>query len=48
LVRATKDGTAVIHTLRCEEVETRFPGLLSAVLAAEQASRPPPSLDAAN
>lgn len=35
LVRATKDGAAVIHTLRCDELETRFPGVLSAILKAE-------------
>lgn len=35
LVRAAKEGTAVIHTLRCDEVEARFPGVLGAVLAAE-------------
>lgn len=45
LVRAVKDGTAVIHTLRCEEVEARFPGVLSSVLAAAQATRPPSSQD---
>ena len=35
LVRATKMGAAVIHTLRCDEVEARFPGVLSAVLSVE-------------
>lgn len=35
VVRAAKEGTAVIHRLRCDEVEARFPGVLSAVLAAE-------------
>jgi DNA-binding transcriptional ArsR family regulator len=34
LVRATKAGAAVIHTLRCEEIEARFPGVLNAILAA--------------
>jgi DNA-binding transcriptional ArsR family regulator len=34
LVRAVKDGAAVIHTLRCTEIEARFPGVLSAILAA--------------
>ena len=35
LVRAVKEGPAVIHTLRCDEIEARFPGVLSAVMAAE-------------
>jgi DNA-binding transcriptional ArsR family regulator len=32
LVRATKKGVEVIHTLRCDEVEVRFPGVLSSIL----------------
>jgi DNA-binding transcriptional ArsR family regulator len=39
LVRAAKQGTAVVHTLRCTEIEARFPGVLSAVLAAEETVR---------
>lgn len=35
LVRATRKGVEVIHTLRCDEVNARFPGVLTAVLAAE-------------
>lgn len=35
LVRANRQGVEIIHTIRCEEVEQRFPGVLSAVLAAE-------------
>jgi DNA-binding transcriptional ArsR family regulator len=34
LVEARKDGTKVIHRLRRAEVDTRFPGLLDAVLQA--------------
>lgn len=35
LVRATKEGASVIHTLRCTEMDARFPGVLRAVLAVE-------------
>lgn len=35
LVRATKVGPAVIHALRRDELDARFPGVLSAILAAE-------------
>jgi DNA-binding transcriptional ArsR family regulator len=35
LVRAEKEGTAVIHRLRFDEVDARFPGVLTAVLAAD-------------
>lgn len=35
LVRAKKTGVAVFHTLRRQEIETRFPGVLSAILAAD-------------
>jgi DNA-binding transcriptional ArsR family regulator len=37
LVRAARKGVEVIHTLRCVEVEARFPGVLSAILAQEDA-----------
>ncbi|MGC4936412.1 ArsR/SmtB family transcription factor [Kribbella sp. DT2] len=37
LTRTRKEGTRCWVTLRHEEVETRFPGLLSAVLAAAEA-----------
>lgn len=36
LVRAEKQGVEVIHRIRCEEVELRFPGVLSAVLASDE------------
>ena len=35
LVEGRKEGTKVIHRLRREEVDLRFPGLLDAVLLAE-------------
>jgi DNA-binding transcriptional ArsR family regulator len=38
LVEARKDGTRVIHRLRRDEVDKRFPGLLDAVLNAQAAS----------
>jgi DNA-binding transcriptional ArsR family regulator len=38
LVRAEKHGVEVRHTTRCEEVEVRFPGLMAAVLVAEDAN----------
>lgn len=41
LVRARKAGVQVLHTLRGDEVERRFPGLLDAVLAAEDDARAP-------
>lgn len=37
LVRATRRGVEVIHTLRCDEVEARFPGVLASILAADGA-----------
>jgi DNA-binding transcriptional ArsR family regulator len=35
IVRAERKGVEVRHTLRCEELEGRFPGVLQAILAAE-------------
>jgi DNA-binding transcriptional ArsR family regulator len=34
VVRATRKGTSVLHTLRCEEIEAKFPGLMQAILQA--------------
>jgi DNA-binding transcriptional ArsR family regulator len=34
LIHGRKDGTKVIHRLRRDEVDARFPGLLDAVLGA--------------
>lgn len=36
LIRSERRGTEVVNTLRCDEVEATFPGLLSAVLTAAQ------------
>lgn len=38
LVRGERKGVEVIHKIRCEEVDKRFPGVLSAVLAIEEAA----------
>jgi DNA-binding transcriptional ArsR family regulator len=37
LIWSERKGTAVINTLRCEELEARFPGVVSAVLKAAEA-----------
>lgn len=34
LVRSERRGTEVVNTLRCEEIEQRFPGVMSAILKA--------------
>jgi DNA-binding transcriptional ArsR family regulator len=34
VVRATRKGVSVIHTLRCEEINAKFPGILPAILEA--------------
>lgn len=36
LVEAEKHGVAVIHRIRCDEVDKRFPGVLRAVLDADE------------
>lgn len=36
LVEAEKQGVEVIHRIRCEEVDRRFPGVLAAVLASDE------------
>jgi DNA-binding transcriptional ArsR family regulator len=36
VVRATRQGTSILHTLRCEEIEAKFPGLLPAILASRE------------
>ena len=39
LIRSEKKGVEVLNTLRCDEVERKFPGLLPAILGcAERAS----------
>ena len=40
LIRSERRGTEVVNTLRCAEVEAKFPGLLSAVLTAAQRRKP--------
>lgn len=37
VVRATRKGVSVIHTLRCDELNAKFPGLLPAILEAVEA-----------
>ncbi len=39
LVRGEKDGVSVRHVIRCDEVDSRFPGVLSAILAAPEQER---------
>lgn len=34
IIRSERKGTAVINSLRCEELEQRFPGVVSAILKA--------------
>jgi DNA-binding transcriptional ArsR family regulator len=36
LVRAEKKGVEVLHRIRCDEVDQRFPGVLSAVLESDK------------
>ena len=36
LVRGEKQGVAVKHIIRCDEVDRRFPGVLPAILAAPE------------
>ena len=36
LVRARKQGVQVLHTLRRDEVERRFPGVLGSVIAVQE------------
>ncbi len=37
LIRSERRGTEVVNTPRCEELDQRFPGLLSAILRASDA-----------
>ncbi|UPO76309.1 helix-turn-helix transcriptional regulator [Arthrobacter sp. Helios] len=39
LITQRYEGTAILNTLRCEDMETRFPGLLDAVIEAECRTR---------
>ena len=39
LITQRYEGTAILNTLRCADMESRFPGLLDAVIEAECRSR---------
>lgn len=41
LVHTVKSGTQYLNTLRCDDLEQRFPGLLRAILFAEPATPAP-------
>jgi DNA-binding transcriptional ArsR family regulator len=38
IIRSERRGTEVVNTLRCHEIEQRFPGVISAILAASAAT----------
>lgn len=40
LIRSVRRGAEVINSARCEEVDARFPGLLTAILSAGAAPTP--------
>ena len=39
LIRSERRGTEVVNSVRCTEVEKRFPGVLSSVLKASEKSK---------
>lgn len=39
LVRSERRGTEVVNSLRCAEIEKRFPGVVSSVIKASEKSR---------
>lgn len=39
LIRSERRGAEVINTLRCADIETRFPGLLRSILNAAEATK---------
>ncbi|XVV08627.1 ArsR/SmtB family transcription factor [Actinoplanes sp. CA-131856] len=41
LIRQHYQGTSIMNVLRMRDVETRFPGLLEAVIAAQRDAAPP-------
>ena len=43
LIRSERRGTEVVNTLRCAEIEAKFPGVVSAIL---KATKPLPCPDA--
>lgn len=38
LIRSERRGTAVVNSLRCDEIETRFPGVVRSILSAAEAA----------
>lgn len=38
LIRSERQGTAVVNTLRCDELEAKFPGVVRSILAAVRAT----------
>lgn len=47
LIRSERRGTEVVNTLRCGEIEGKFPGLVPAIMKAANLSIPDCSGDAA-
>ncbi len=50
LIRSERQGVEMLNTSRCAEIETRFPGLIPAIVSAhlaEATSRPPADAAAA-
>jgi DNA-binding transcriptional ArsR family regulator len=41
LIRSERRGTEVVNTLRCTEIEGKFPGLVPAIMTAANLSIPP-------
>lgn len=41
LVRSERQGVELLNCLRLDEIEARFPGVLTAILAAGEATAPP-------
>lgn len=39
VIRSERRGTEVVNTLRCTEIEKRFPGVVSAILKASDKTR---------
>ncbi|GAA2232788.1 helix-turn-helix transcriptional regulator [Rarobacter faecitabidus] len=43
VIRQRYEGTAILNALRCDDLDTRFPGLLGAVIQAEEIAATRPS-----
>jgi predicted transcriptional regulator len=43
LIRSERKGTEVVNTLRCSEIDTKFPGLIPAIMRAAQLCEAEPS-----